>query len=287
MRGRRCSVIIPARNEGKNLKMTVDSFLGAQEAAELIVLDDGSQDGCAEFLAAGYGEVRLLRTGGIGPAHARNRGAELARGDVLVFADAHVRVPKGWLRAVLRALEDPAVAGLCPAIAALGDEDRVGYGQTWDSRLKVRWLPRPKERLTPVPLLPGGFLVVRRETFEAVGGFNRGFRGWGHEDEELSLRLWLFGHNLFCLRTLTVSHLFRRRHPYRVTSLETDHNLLRMAVSHFSVERLARTVRLLPQTGNRLLSEVILGSALRDRERWFYSRVRTDDWFMERFSIPF
>ncbi len=78
----RVSVIIPAKNEGTNVKMTVDSIINNSSTIpyEVILVDDGSQDDCCRFLVddPGYWQgkgVKLIKTNSVGSANARNTGA--------------------------------------------------------------------------------------------------------------------------------------------------------------------------------------------------------------------
>lgn len=82
------SVVIPAHNSERWLPTTLQSVQDQnRKADEVIVVDDGSQDGSAD-IARDFGVDQLVRTGGIGAAGARNAGAEAASGDWLVFLDA-------------------------------------------------------------------------------------------------------------------------------------------------------------------------------------------------------
>lgn len=110
------SIIIRARNEQHGLVACLEA-LGAQQPApplEVIVVDSGSHDRTRE-VAAAYGALVLeidprdFTFGG-----ALNRGAEAARGDVLVALSAHaVAADSGWLQRLLAAFTDPAVACAC------------------------------------------------------------------------------------------------------------------------------------------------------------------------------
>ena len=102
------SVVIITRNEGTELRATVTNFLETLPAdqRELIVLDDGSTDRSAAFLA-GMPEVKLLHSDGIGVARARNFGASHATGDVILFSDAHIRAPRGWHSEVVECAASP------------------------------------------------------------------------------------------------------------------------------------------------------------------------------------
>jgi len=108
------SVIIPTLNEACNLSAAVGALrsraiLGVSH--EIIVADCGSTDGSAE-LAARLGvrvieEIPRLDS----RAAALNAGAARATGDVLLFLDADTQAPRGYDRAIERALRDSHVVG--------------------------------------------------------------------------------------------------------------------------------------------------------------------------------
>jgi glycosyltransferase involved in cell wall biosynthesis len=170
------SVVVPARDAARTLEATL-SALAAQEldeAFELIVVDDGSRDETPEIASRHAGLVQVIRREkSRGPGPARNCGAAIARAPILAFTDADcVPVPQ-WLA---RGLE------------ALAGADLV----------QGRVVPDPSARRTPFDRSlavsrEGGFyqtanLFVRRETFEAVGGFT----DWSIElrPHRLSPGLW-------------------------------------------------------------------------------------------------
>jgi glycosyltransferase involved in cell wall biosynthesis len=158
------SIIIPTLNEAKYLAAAVAGV--RRHAApgaphEIIVSDCGSVDGTAE-VAAGLG-VRL--TGGQPPPNSRaaalNRGAAEAGGDVLLFLDADTLVPRGYDRAIARALRDPGVVG--------GAFEFALDGPAWGLRL-VEVLNRIRYRIWPRYYGDQG-IFVRAEVFRRVNGY--------------------------------------------------------------------------------------------------------------------
>lgn len=240
------SVVVPALNEGGNLRRTIAGLDGTlPPASEIIVVDDGSTDGCCDFLR-GSREVRLLPPDAagqrLGAPVARNKGAAAAAGEVLIFLDAHVDVVPGWAEALCAAVRAPEVGAAAPAISVLGRPECCGWGLRFrDAGLGVEWLPPPAEE-AEAPLLPGACLAIRREVFATLGGFDAGLVRWGSEDAELSLGLWTAGYVLRLVPQLAVAHLFRESHPYAIDWTAVLHNMLRLAVVHFGRDRLARVV---------------------------------------------
>ncbi|HWQ62380.1 MAG TPA: glycosyltransferase family 2 protein, partial [Negativicutes bacterium] len=189
------SVILPAKNEGPNVKNTLDSFLESADAGNLqiIVVDDSSEDGCCDFMTADgrYAEVLPVRAPGLGSSNARNFGAQFAIGDVLVFADAHVKVPPTWVDGLLPFLD--RYDCLSPAIKEMNGET-VGYGITVNESYEMSWNGKLSDEPFSAAINPGGFLMIRRDAFFAVGEWQKKFIVWGSEDNELSIRLQLFGY---------------------------------------------------------------------------------------------
>ena len=286
------SVVVPSHNEGEQLRATVHHLLGTLPPdAEIVVVDDASTDGSADPLRRGYASVRLIRsTRRIGAVAARNRGAAAARGEILVFADAHVQPRAGWPARFATALAERRTGAVSGAVSVLGRPDARGYGFTWNGPdLGVTWLGRAAEQPYPVPLLPGAFLAIRRDTFERVGGFDGGLVMWGCEDAELSLRLWLLGFDCVVDPAVEVAHLFRDRFAYPMDWSTVLHNTLRVGVVHFAVERLERFVAVhrsspgFPAAFARLADS----DAWTRRHRLQSERVRDDGWFFDHFAIPF
>jgi GT2 family glycosyltransferase len=224
----------------------VDNLLSTlSEKGDIIVVDDGSVDGSADFLN-GYGyknRVVLVRPQHrLGSACARNLGAAYARGEVIVFADAHIAAPPNWAPPLLAALCRPEVGAVMPAIRVMRFPDDYistgpsrearGYGLRWcDAQLGVDWLGRKASKPYPVPLLGAAFMAMRRNIFAATGGFDAKIATWGTEDAEFSFRLWTLGFECCVVPGVDVAHCFRSEHPYRVDWESALYNKIRLASS--------------------------------------------------------
>ncbi len=280
------SVVVIARNEGAELARTVRSLRATlPPRSELVVVDDGSRG----RVALPPRSARVFHVGGLGVARARNFGAARTSGDVLVFADAHIRVEPDWWRPLLRILENPRAGAASPAITNLPASDPIGYGLTFKAPdLSVVWLPRKSTRPFPVPIIPGCCLAMRRETFDAAGGWDPGLLHRGGVDNELSVRLWTLGYDLYIAPGAICRHLFRARSPYHVGWPEFLHNRLRLAMTHFSAARMARVIAALSTHSHfGAAMELALAGGVGERRRELLARrVRTDNHYFRRFAIP-
>jgi len=191
------SVVIPTFNKQPLLRRTlealIDQILTGDPAWEIVVVNDGSTDGTADFLAdlearrsGRVPAVRTVRPGtNVGRARARNLGAEAARGTYLLFLDDDIVAPAGLVQAhldVLTAGTSVGTIGYAVTDPEVVDAPHFHYLDT-----------RGVARLGRGPA-PGRFFVtqnaaVPRAAFAAVGGFDEAFQAYGFEDMELAFRL--------------------------------------------------------------------------------------------------
>jgi len=157
------SFVIPAHNEeyliGQTLEHVMAAARGVGQPFEVIVVDDASTDRTAAIAQKAGAQVLPVNHRKI--AAVRNAGAAHATGDVLVFIDADTLLPEPTLRGAVVALADGAVGGG----ARIGVSDQISVLPRvilgiWNIISRVlRWAP-------------GCFIFVRRDAFEAVGGFD-------------------------------------------------------------------------------------------------------------------
>jgi GT2 family glycosyltransferase len=287
---RRLSVVIVSHNEGAYLRQTVDGMLATSPAdTEVVVVDDQSTDGSADFLVGVNGRVRLLRPRDrLGISRGRNLGGRAATGDVIVFSDAHVDTRPGWSEPLYAAAQKPSVGEVGPAVGLLGTPHMKGYGFTWrDASLKMHWLDKQGDTPYAVPFLCGCFVAMRRDVFDSIGGFDEGLIRWGSEDAELSLRLWRLGYECHVVPGSHVGHLFRKRFPYDVRWDTTLHNTLRLAAIHFGQRALSRVIdHYRTQAGfARAFSLLVDGDVWQRRETMLSAAVRDVGWLGARFGL--
>lgn len=282
------SVVVISLNEGRELQRTVENFDDTLPAgSEIVVIDDGSSDGSADQVVSRRGRIRLLRVQNYGVARARNLGAREARGDVIVYADAHLQLEADWWRPMVEVLKDPKVGGVAPGITGYRP-GRIGYGLKFqDARLEVRWRRRKPRGPVAAPIIPGCCFATRRDVIEDTGGWDDGQLQRGNVDNEGCVRFWMLGYELMITPDTVVAHKFRKRSPYRVGWPEFLFNRLRLAFVHFNPQRLGKVVAALrnyPDFGQALA--LLAASDIAERRRKVDARrVRDDNWYCDRFNM--
>jgi glycosyltransferase involved in cell wall biosynthesis len=109
------SIVIPCYQQARFVADAVESALAQTwPAVEVIVVDDGSTDGCAEIVGRRFRGVRVVRQPRGGLARARNRGLAEARGEFVAFLDADDRLLPAAIEIGLAALaREPRAAFAC------------------------------------------------------------------------------------------------------------------------------------------------------------------------------
>ena len=183
---RMVSVLIPARNEASNIRAALDSVLAQGDVVgEVLVYSDESTDetdNIVRSLEDVDPRVRLivgqpLPQGWVGKPHACHVLGSQARGPWLLFLDADVRLCPGALGALLagceRAQQPPDVLTLVPRQEAQGFW--LGILQPLLLLTYVSWLPLAwsnRKRSDRFLAACGQMLLVRKSTFEHLGGFS-------------------------------------------------------------------------------------------------------------------
>lgn len=187
------SVIIPAFDAERTLGAQL-AALAAQEASfrwEVLVCDNGSRDGTEQLVRtwqARMSHLRLIDAGARrGPAAARNIGVSQAASPLIAFCDADDRVASGWLQGMYDAIQQGEL------VAGAVDGERLSPGRgaslSWvvDSIYTKPFFPW-------FPAVGAGCMAIRKDVFEAVGGFDESLRT--NEDTDLSWRVQLAGYRL-------------------------------------------------------------------------------------------
>jgi chlorobactene glucosyltransferase len=174
------SVIIPARNEARNIDRTIRALLASRYGSfELIVIDDRSTDGTG-VIAHSIADARLVVVDGeepppawLGKPWALHQGSLRARGELLLFVDADILYDPDALAAGVAYLQKSgrAMITLLPDVQMRGFWEHVAMPNLAFSIFVIApaWLANR----TSAPLLAiggGTGNLIRRDVYDAVGG---------------------------------------------------------------------------------------------------------------------
>ncbi len=213
------SVIIATYNRKDSLKETLDALTQqdlCHMSFEVIVINDGSTDGTAEFLEdyAVFDSIglRFFNQQNKGPAAARNLGIRYAKGKIVAFTDDDCLPAKNWL---------------CTIDTQFKDSDRVGLqGATITDKDKITPLTHQIDNPLGNKSVPTCNAAYLKSALEAVGGFDVQFPFPHNEDADLAWRIQKIGEIGFCADMLVY-------HPPRIDTFKKVSKRMKIMESEF------------------------------------------------------
>ena len=182
------------------------------ERRELICVDNGSDDGSRDLLAADFPEVRVIAlpenrgfTGG------NIAGVEASRGDVLVFLNNDMRVEPDAVRRLVEAIDSDHP---CTAACVLSwDGTRIDFLRgtvSWEARGFQEHFGAPRTTIptldTDATFFPnGGAFAITRDMYARAGGFDAAFFAY-YDDLDLGWGVRVAGGNIRVVRDAIVYH---------------------------------------------------------------------------------
>jgi GT2 family glycosyltransferase len=247
----RVSLIVLNWNGRQHLEACLTS-LGALaypgNRLEIILCDNGSKDGSADYVRDRFPTVRVIRLDrNYGFAEGNNRAAQQATGDWVGFLNNDMRVEPGWLDNMLAPLaEQPQIACLGSRILNWNGSaiDFIGGGVNFEGHGFQLDHGRPQsahDQSRRVLFACGGAMLIRREVFREVGGFDRDYFAF-FEDVDLGWRLNLLGYDVWYTSGATVFHRHHgtaRKIPYHKLRVLFERNALFTIYKSFDDANLA------------------------------------------------
>lgn len=217
------SVIIPAYNEEKYLRKTLEAIL-AQDYPdfEVIVVDNGSTDKTAE-IAKSFPKVKVLFEGNKGTMWACERGRKSATGEIVVRTDADCLPEKDWLSKGAAFFANPKVVAVS------------GPYKYYDSSASFSWLSLCIQKYLFVPfnvlmqtfhlrvaITIGGNTFLRARSLEQIGGFDTSIVFYG-DDTDIAKRMSSIGKVIFSSNVImsTSARRYKKQGIFRLNAKYT------------------------------------------------------------------
>ncbi|MBS1872004.1 MAG: glycosyltransferase [Acidobacteria bacterium] len=231
-RARAASVVIPNWNGRDLLEKYLPSVIAAlagNPANEVIVVENGSEDGSAEFVRERFPEVRLLALDrNLGFGGGSNAGFAAAKNDIVVLLNSDMRVEPDFLQPLLDGFTDDKVFAVSCQIffsdpAKLREETGLTQGWWEDGALRVRH--RADDRITglfPCFYGGGGSCAFDRAKFLELGGFDHILAPFYLEDTDLGYLAWKRGWKVLYQPASRVFHEHRGTIGKRFTQAQVQ-----------------------------------------------------------------
>ncbi len=201
--GDAATVVIPNWNGRDLLEKYIPSIvtaLAGNAANEILVVDNGSTDGSAEFLRTTFPQVTVLALPeNLGFGGGSNAGFRAAKNDVVVLLNSDMRVAEDFLAPLLKGFEDPEVFAVSCQIffsdpGKLREETGLTQGWWQDGTLRVRHrIDDQVDDLFPCFYGGGGSCAFDRHKFLELGGFDELLAPFYLEDTDLGYLAWKRG----------------------------------------------------------------------------------------------
>jgi cellulose synthase/poly-beta-1,6-N-acetylglucosamine synthase-like glycosyltransferase/peptidoglycan/xylan/chitin deacetylase (PgdA/CDA1 family) len=221
------SILVPAYNEAEVIEAAVRSLAASDYPDfEVIVIDDGSDDGTGDIVEAmGLPGVRLLREANKGKPGALNTGIAAAAHDVLVCVDADTVFEPVTLRRLVQPFEDAAVGAVAGNTKVGNRGGMLGRWQHIDYVMGFNLDRRLFDILRCMPTVPGAVGGFRRQALDEVGRFSGATLA---EDTDLTIALGRAGWRIayaedaraFTEAPSTLAALWRQRYRWSYGTMQ-------------------------------------------------------------------
>ncbi|MBC8095025.1 MAG: glycosyltransferase [Akkermansiaceae bacterium] len=189
------SVIIPAHNEEAYLKATLVALRKQKfPGLEIIVVANGCTDRTEDVARERCDQLVVISQKGLGVA--RNLGARMAQGELLIFLDADTHLKKTTLRTVTEKFTRNHAAG---TVKGKPDSNRLAYRMIYGLKNFVHW--------SSVHQGSSGVIICWKEHFIQLGGFNESLEV--RENSDLIKRLKRFGRYTYIGKATAVTSMRR------------------------------------------------------------------------------
>ena len=230
------SIVIVSHNENQYFGRTFGSIMAntpENRLLEIIVVDDASDPPASEELEKmNLPKLTIIRNEERqGLIRAKTIGARAAKGDILIFLDAHIRAYPGWMEPLVKLVQENDKRIAVPLIPVLNEttweqiNNYVGIKMMFDWKMDFKWLKDDSNDL--VPIMSGGLFAISRNWFFESGEYDLGMLQWGGENFEQSVRTWLCGGEIMLARDSKVGHMFRETSPYVINTTQIHVNKAR------------------------------------------------------------
>lgn len=206
MSHKKISIIIPVKEVNDYIRQAMEHYAYLDyENYEILIFPDSQSNEC-------FPNTKIIPSGPVGPADKRDMALQYAEGEIFAFIDDDAYPRADWLKNAVKYFEDSQVGAVGgPAVTAPEDDAwQQASGKVYESFLcsggyTYRYLPKAEREVDDLPSVN---LIVRRDVFEQVGGYDSNY--YPGEDTKLCLDIVESGKKIIYSPEVLVYHHRRR-----------------------------------------------------------------------------
>lgn len=180
---RKFSIIIPVKEVNDYIRQAMEHYAKLEyDNFEILIFPDHNS-------SEQFSHTRIIASGEVGPADKRDLALKYAEGEIFAFIDDDAYPREDWLRNAIGYFDNPEIGAVGgPAVTAPEDDIwQQASGKVYESFLcsgeyTYRYLPKEEREVDDLPSVN---LIVRRDVFEAIGGYDSNY--YPGEDTKLCL----------------------------------------------------------------------------------------------------
>ncbi len=177
---------------------------------EVIMVDNASTDGSVAYVQKFYPSVRILSLNrNLGYTGGNNKGAEVAKGDLIAFLNSDTSVDKDWLSELVSVLIKDERIGVCGSKIVFAESNEIQYDGGFVNLMgSVVFHPVQKRAVDGFYLVGsicGAAFLIKKKILKELGYFDEDFFMYSDESD-LCLRAWLYGYRVAYVPSSVIYH---------------------------------------------------------------------------------
>jgi cellulose synthase/poly-beta-1,6-N-acetylglucosamine synthase-like glycosyltransferase len=170
----RISVIVPAYNEEKVIRTTIESLLSTDYPdKEIILVDDGSKDGTLDIAMQYRDKIKVLHKENGGKASALNQGLLYATGEIITIVDADTIIGHSSLKHIAKGMVQENVAAVAGNVKIRNKTNWLTWCQALEYLSGIQIMRRGLDYFGAITIVPGALGAFRKKKLEEAGTYHK------------------------------------------------------------------------------------------------------------------
>ncbi len=170
----RISIIVPAYNEEKVIRTTIESLLATDYPdKEIILVDDGSKDGTLDIAKQYIDKIKVVHKENGGKASALNQGMLYVTGDIITIIDADTIIGNSSLKHIARGMAQENVVAVAGNIKVRNKVNWLTWCQALEYLSGIQIMRRGLDYFGAITMVPGALGAFRKKSLEEAGSHDK------------------------------------------------------------------------------------------------------------------